>query len=182
MEERDAPPASDFNVIAPTRDQRRYFSSQSRIDFPHCFPQVLNVGDAAELSASYDSYGSNYVADLERRLKTAEASLQQSKPCPPMPPLYARAIRSIEKPFSPPHPEDSEFADIADSFRALSLGNAPPDPGFRGKSSAAMLVKAAVVVTSGGGTTAPQTCYRTPPATEPWTRPVCLPSFWGNAL
>ncbi|KAJ7915228.1 fungal-specific transcription factor domain-containing protein [Mycena leptocephala] len=137
---------------------------------------VLNVGDAAELSASYDSYGSNYVADLERRLKTAEASLQQSKPCPPMSPLYARAIRSIENPFSPPHPEDSEFADIADSFRALSLGNAPPDPGFRGKSSAAMLVKAAVVVTSGGGTTAPQTCYRTPPATEPWTRP------WGDDL
>ncbi|KAJ7906448.1 fungal-specific transcription factor domain-containing protein [Mycena leptocephala] len=137
---------------------------------------VRNVGDAAELSASYDSYGSNYVADLERRLKTAEASLQQSKPCPPMPPLYVRAIRSIEKPFSPPHPEDSEFADIADSFRALSLGNAPPDPGFRGKSSAAMLVKAAVVVTSGGGTTAPQTRYRTPPATEPWMRP------WGDDL
>ncbi|KAJ7915216.1 fungal-specific transcription factor domain-containing protein [Mycena leptocephala] len=142
MEERDAPPASDFNVIAPTRDQRR-------------------SGAAAE---------------------AAEASLQQSKPCPPMSPLYARAIRSIEKPFSPPHPEDSEFDDIADSFRALSLGNAPPDPGFRGKSSAAMLVKAAVVVTSGGGTTAPPTRYRTPPATEPWTRPSILSGRSSHAL
>ncbi|KAJ6523981.1 fungal-specific transcription factor domain-containing protein [Mycena capillaripes] len=36
--------------------------------------------------------------------------------------------------------------DIADSFRALSLDSSPLDPGFQGKSSAAMLVKAAVTV------------------------------------
>ncbi|KAJ6523987.1 hypothetical protein B0H19DRAFT_1200773 [Mycena capillaripes] len=35
---------------------------------------------------------------------------------------------------------------IADSFRTLSLDSSPLDPGFQGKSSAAMLVKAAVTV------------------------------------
>ncbi|KAJ6523985.1 fungal-specific transcription factor domain-containing protein [Mycena capillaripes] len=56
--------------------------------------------------------------------------------------------------------------DIADSFRTLSLDIPPVDPGFQGKSSAAMLVKAAVTVKPRRGNLASQ-IYRSQLAPKP---------------
>jgi hypothetical protein len=132
---------------------------------------VGHIYDVGELSDSYDT---DYVNELELRLKTAEESLRQMKNRPTIPPLHVTAIRAFAEPFTPPHPGDSEFADIADSFRALSLDSEPSDPGFQGKSSAAMLVKAAVAVKSGSEHPEPQIRYKAPLAPEPWMKPVCL--------
>ncbi|KAJ7707047.1 hypothetical protein B0H14DRAFT_3172756 [Mycena olivaceomarginata] len=60
--------------------------------------------------------------------------------CPRSNDPFTRGIRALANPFLPPHPDDSAFNDIADSFRALSLNS----PGFQGKSSPAMLVTIAV--------------------------------------
>ncbi|KAJ7486872.1 fungal-specific transcription factor domain-containing protein [Mycena latifolia] len=97
---------------------------------------------------SSDSYDNDYVQNLKLRLERAEAALRET-PRPGVSPVMGRAIRSLTRPFTLPHPDDSAFIDIADSFRALSLGGPCPDPGFQGKSSAAMLVKAAVEVRPG---------------------------------
>ncbi|KAF8194034.1 hypothetical protein K438DRAFT_1761590 [Mycena galopus ATCC 62051] len=100
-----------------------------------------------------------YAEALERRLETVEKylrRLQQRRS--PNPPLYARAIRNLVIPFSPPHPDDSGFIDLAESFRALSLDRAPQDPGYQGPSSPSFLVKAAVEVKRAGGHTSQVYC------------------------
>ncbi|KAJ7486889.1 fungal-specific transcription factor domain-containing protein [Mycena latifolia] len=122
--------------------------------------------DPAANRAVYDSepisdlYDNDYVENLKQRLEHAEAALAG-------PPLISRAIRSLTKPFTPPHPDDFGYIDIADSFRALSLEGPPPDPGFQGKSSAAMLVKAAVEVKPGQTSRSQIIDQNRPP--KPWT-------------
>ncbi|KAJ7458315.1 fungal-specific transcription factor domain-containing protein [Mycena galericulata] len=92
-----------------------------------------------------DSDGGDYIENLLGQLEVAETTLQQTLA---QEPAVIEHIHRLMKPFLPPHPDDSEFTDIAESFRALSLEGPPPDPGFQGKSSAAMLVRAAVSVKS----------------------------------
>jgi hypothetical protein len=120
------------------------------------------------------SYDNDYIEALKRRLQTVEASLRQlTHLARPQAPLFARAIRSTAKPLLPPDPEDSEFLNVLDSFRVLSIHSAPmPDPGFRGKSSAAMLVKAAVEVKAGGLQVKSQLNRRIPPAKPFYLKPV----------
>ncbi|KAJ7458299.1 fungal-specific transcription factor domain-containing protein [Mycena galericulata] len=88
-----------------------------------------------------DSDGDDYIENLRGRLDAVERTLHQTLAREP---TVIRHIHGLTNPISPPHPDDSEFNDIAESFRALSLEGPPPDPGFQGKSSAAMLVRAAV--------------------------------------
>ncbi|KAJ6550239.1 fungal-specific transcription factor domain-containing protein [Mycena capillaripes] len=90
-----------------------------------------------------DAYSSDYVKTLKSRLEMAEIALRQAQSRDSAD-TWSRGIAALVKPFPLPHPDDSGFIDIADTFRALSLDNATPDPGFQGKSSAAMLVKVAV--------------------------------------
>ncbi|KAF7341688.1 Zn(2)-C6 fungal-type domain-containing protein [Mycena sanguinolenta] len=98
---------------------------------------------------NFSESDSDLVNALQSRLETAEASLRQIQAV--LPPLFKKVIQSMDKPLAPPHPADSEFIDIVDSFKTLSLdSNSASDPGFQGKSSAAMLVKAAVEVKTGG--------------------------------
>jgi hypothetical protein len=120
------------------------------------------------------SYDNDYIEALKRRLQTVEASLRQlTHLARPQAPLFARVIQSTAKPLLPPDPEDSEFLDVLDSFRVLSIHSAPtPDPGFRGKSSAAMLVKAAVEVKAGGLHVKSQLNRRIPPAKPFYLKPV----------
>lgn len=132
---------------------------------------MRHIDDVDEL---LDSYDGDYVNDLKLRLRTVEASLQQIRNRQLASPGYARAIRAMTKPFSPPHPEDPEHFDIADSFRALSIDSAPSYPGFRGRSSAAMLVKAAVTLKSSGRTPEQQIRHTAPLGPEPWMKQVCL--------
>ncbi|KAJ6472358.1 fungal-specific transcription factor domain-containing protein [Mycena vitilis] len=94
-----------------------------------------------------DLLSNAYVDALNLRLERAAVSLQQSTPGHPV--LFLNAIRASAKAFSPPHVDDAGFIDIADSFQALSLEGPAVDPGFQGKSSAAMLVKAVVNAKSG---------------------------------
>ncbi|KAJ7745800.1 hypothetical protein DFH07DRAFT_963156 [Mycena maculata] len=82
------------------------------------------------------------IADLKMRLNFAEAALWEIQDRAPATNLK-QSIKGVLNPFSPPHPDDSDFNGIAESFHALSLDNAPQDPGFQGKSSAAMLVRVA---------------------------------------
>ncbi|KAJ7366071.1 fungal-specific transcription factor domain-containing protein [Mycena albidolilacea] len=108
-----------------------------------------------------------YVESLTVQFETAQTSLKRLEARRADPPLYARAVRNLVTPFTPPHPDDSGFIDLADSFGALSLDGAPPDPGFQGNSSAAMLVKAAVDVKTGGHLESHRR-HRMPPAPRPW--------------
>ncbi|KAJ7458327.1 fungal-specific transcription factor domain-containing protein [Mycena galericulata] len=98
----------------------------------------------------------DYIENLLERLEAAETKLRQTAPEPSMIPL----INRLTQPISPPHPDDTEFTDIAESFRALSLDSPPADPGFQGKSSAAMLVRAAVSAKSGGQPRQSHSFYR----------------------
>ncbi|KAJ7776359.1 fungal-specific transcription factor domain-containing protein [Mycena metata] len=105
-----------------------------------------------------DSNDAQYVEILKLRLEAAEARLARQEATQTG--LATRAIRSLAEPFPEAHPDDAGFLEIADSFQALSLDGVSRDPGFQGKSSAAMLVKAAVEVK-------PVNKPRTPP----WNRP-----------
>ncbi|KAF7368555.1 Zn(2)-C6 fungal-type domain-containing protein [Mycena venus] len=116
---------------------------------PAAIRNVANIHDGD--SDFPDTHRNEYAQALSRRLEIAETSLQHLKHHPSVqPPLFIRAIRAIAEPFSPPHPEDSDFADIVDSFKTLSLDSEAPGPGFQGQSSAAVLVKAVVEVKTGG--------------------------------
>ncbi|KAJ7453265.1 fungal-specific transcription factor domain-containing protein [Mycena galericulata] len=101
---------------------------------------VRNVSFQDSIQNS-DSDGDDYIESLRGRLDAVERTLHQTLAREP---TVIRHIHGLTHPISPPHPDDSEFNDIAESFRALSLEGPPPDPGFQGKSSAAMLVRAAV--------------------------------------
>ncbi|KAJ7033764.1 fungal-specific transcription factor domain-containing protein [Mycena alexandri] len=107
-----------------------------------------------DVDAVSDSNDAEYVEILKLRLGVAEAALTRQEAAQTG--LAFRAIRSLAQPFPPPHPDDAGFLEIADSFQALSLDGVSRDPGFQGKSSAAMLVKAAVEIK---------------PANKPWTPP-----------
>ncbi|KAJ7662628.1 fungal-specific transcription factor domain-containing protein [Mycena polygramma] len=123
---------------------------------------------AAHRSNLEEAYDSDYVVNLKLRLQEAEASLRELSYREP--PLFVKTIRGLVKPFAPSHPDDAAFLDIADSFRTLSIGSPVPDPGFQGKSSAAMLVTAVVTVRSGAETPEPRRGRhgnRTTP--KPWT-------------
>ncbi|KAJ7471632.1 fungal-specific transcription factor domain-containing protein [Mycena galericulata] len=119
-------------------------------------PAALRNQDSAQNSDLDD----DYIENLRARLEAAETTLRQTSP--QWGPSVTDHIHWLTKPSSPPHPDDSEFNDIAESFRALSLEGPPPDPGFHGKSSAAMLVRAAVSAKSGGQ---PRQLYR---GATPW--------------
>ncbi|KAJ7167929.1 fungal-specific transcription factor domain-containing protein [Mycena filopes] len=113
------------------------------------------VPHTEDLSNSEDE---DYVDALKLRLETAEAALKRQEEAQMG--LAIRAIRSMARPFPAPHPDDAAFLEIADSLQAISLDDQPRDPGFLGKSSAAMLVKAAVAVK---------------PPNKPWTPPQNRP-------
>ncbi|KAF7355872.1 Zn(2)-C6 fungal-type domain-containing protein [Mycena venus] len=120
----------------------------------------------------------DYVETLKQRLKAAEAALQNCQTGKSS--LVHRALQRLAKPFPAPHPEDDAFDDIADSFRTLSLDNAPADQGFQGKSSAAMLVKVAVSVRPNPASMEPicrgpkHTTAR-PWTAKPWQNPSVTP-------
>ncbi|KAF8197733.1 fungal-specific transcription factor domain-containing protein [Mycena galopus ATCC 62051] len=105
------------------------------------------------------SYTRAYVESLELRLKNAEEELRQ-----PGQHLVSGIIKRLIKPLTPPHPRDSGPHDIAASFQALFLDDPPPDPGFQGESSAAMMVKAAVAIKPDR----PATRGRRTSAPNPW--------------
>ncbi|KAJ6540838.1 fungal-specific transcription factor domain-containing protein [Mycena vulgaris] len=134
---------------------------------PATIRAVLPTEVRGQVSYSGDT---DYVERLKLRLVHAEALLKE----PVGTPLIDRAIGSLTKPFHPPHPDDSEFLDVAASFRALSLETPPPDPGFQGKSSAAMLVKVAVAAKPGR----PQSSYPNPSSPKKWT----LKPWEGNSV
>ncbi|KAF7342061.1 Zn(2)-C6 fungal-type domain-containing protein [Mycena venus] len=91
----------------------------------------------------------SYVQALEARVKAAEALLEKAKAeRSPGVQLISNAIHRLNSPFPTPHSDDLTFADIDESFRALSIDNTAAQ-GFQGKSSGAMLVKAAVDLRNG---------------------------------
>ncbi|KAJ6453248.1 fungal-specific transcription factor domain-containing protein [Mycena vitilis] len=106
-------------------------------------PAAMRGAAWSRVDGSWNTPGDDYVEDLKLRLESAEAAIQP--PAPGQPSMYIRAIRLIAKPFTPPHLDDAEFIEIADSFRTLSL-ESQHDPGFQGKFGAGMFVKAAVAV------------------------------------
>ncbi|KAJ7845859.1 hypothetical protein B0H14DRAFT_2773877, partial [Mycena olivaceomarginata] len=113
-----------------------------------------------------DSYEPGYIETLKRRLDIAELALQESKlHAPDQIDLFTRGIRALVNPFLLPHPDDSAFNDIADSFRALSLNS----PGFQGKSSPAMLVTIAVGIKPFQQPAESRVDGQTPSAPKPWT-------------
>ncbi|KAJ7692964.1 fungal-specific transcription factor domain-containing protein [Mycena olivaceomarginata] len=124
-----------------------------------------------------DSYEPGYIETLKRRLDIAELALQESElHAPDQTDLFTRGIRALVNPFLPPHPDDSAFNDIADSFRALSLNS----PGFQGKSSPAMLVTIAVGIKPFQQPAESRVDSQTPFAPKPWTlksRPRDSPHF-----
>ncbi|KAJ7840058.1 fungal-specific transcription factor domain-containing protein [Mycena olivaceomarginata] len=157
--------------------------NKSNLICTYAEPAAISMRNTAHIQNSPPaSYDNDYIEALKQRLQTVEASLRQlTHLARPQAPLFARVIRSTAKPLLPPDPEDSEFLDVLDSFRVLSIHSAPtPDPGFRGKSSAAMLVKAAVEVKAGGLQVKSQLNHRIPPAKpfylKPWQDHPTTPS------
>jgi hypothetical protein len=120
-----------------------------------------------------DSYEPGYIETLKRRLDIAELALQEAElHAPDQTDLFTRGIRALVNPFLPPHPDDSAFSDIADSFRALSLNS----PGFQGKSSPAMLVTIAAGIKPFQQRAESRVSSQTPPTPKPWTlKSVCHP-------
>ncbi|KAJ6566112.1 fungal-specific transcription factor domain-containing protein [Mycena capillaripes] len=156
-------------------------------------PRARPPRRAREPDPPLDSQYKDYIETLQQRLKIAEASLRQQHQLRP-PPLVTTAIKRLSRPFTAAHPEDSVFADIAESFRALSLDGVPADPGFQGKSSAAMLVKVAVSAKPGPASQRPQQRIDHPNAATPrpwtlksWESPSVTPHHdlifpWDNLL
>ncbi|KAF8191051.1 fungal-specific transcription factor domain-containing protein [Mycena galopus ATCC 62051] len=150
-----------------------------KLDFPCTYIEPAKIRHVAPSEhCSEDSlpqtYDSDFVKSLELRLETAAASLRQIQHHTLLRlSLSPKIIRSFAKPLAPPHPEDSDFLDVVDSFRTLSLQS---DPGFQGKSSAGMLVKAAVEAKIGEERFPPILRDPTPPAPDrPWERHLKAP-------
>ncbi|KAJ7752259.1 fungal-specific transcription factor domain-containing protein [Mycena maculata] len=101
-------------------------------------PAAIRIIPEIPQSQFLEVYEDDYIADLKMWLEAAEATLQQIKERGPS---TKNTIKRIMEPFEPPHPDDS---DLANTFGALSLENAPSNPGFQGKSSATALVRAVV--------------------------------------
>ncbi|KAF8193968.1 fungal-specific transcription factor domain-containing protein [Mycena galopus ATCC 62051] len=88
----------------------------------------------------------DHVARLKQRLNDAEAALGELERGETSKLIWIDpAVNWIANPFTP-HPDDAAFVDIVKSFQSLSLDSTHADPGFRGRSSTAMLVKAAMSV------------------------------------
>ncbi|KAJ7694466.1 fungal-specific transcription factor domain-containing protein [Mycena olivaceomarginata] len=123
----------------------------------------MRPNDPNDLTYSYEP---GYIETLKRRLDIAELALQEAElHAPDQADPFTRGIRALANPFLPPHPDDSAFNDIADSFRALSLNS----PGFQGKSSPAMLVTIAVGIKPFQQPAESRVYSQTPPAPKPWT-------------
>ncbi|KAJ6528906.1 fungal-specific transcription factor domain-containing protein [Mycena capillaripes] len=120
------------------------------------------IRTVADIQGYGGAYSRDYVEHLELRLKTAEDALQKLRA--PGQHLVSGALRGLIK-NTLPHPDDYGPHGIAASFQALSLDGPPPDPGFQGESSAAMLVKVAVAIKSGK----PSLTDEKSPAPKPWT-------------
>ncbi|KAJ7136887.1 fungal-specific transcription factor domain-containing protein [Mycena epipterygia] len=92
----------------------------------------------------------SYIEALEAQVKTLEALLDKARTEKnPGLQLIANAIHRLNSPPPAPHSDDSAFAEIDASFRALSINSYSIDQGFQGKSSGAMLIKAAVDLRDG---------------------------------
>ncbi|KAK7007914.1 Zn(2)-C6 fungal-type domain-containing protein [Favolaschia claudopus] len=109
----------------------------------------VNPAEVRKVASFYDDYSEEYVETLKTRISAAEAALSNLVPQAAIRPwIYARAMGSVQalaKPVPVPHLDDSEFVDIADSFKALSLNSSTVrDPGFQGKSSTGGMVKVIV--------------------------------------
>lgn len=103
------------------------------------------------------------------RLEAAEAALKEMRARAPA----TEGIKHLTEPFAPPHPEDSDFIDLADTFRTLSVERKLTDPGFQGKSSMAALVKVAVAKKPRVEGSRTMMYSRNPTASKPWAlRPV----------
>jgi hypothetical protein len=115
-------------------------------NFSHFLPlQARAPQSNRDKKLPFDPKDQELVKNLKQRLKSAEAALRQIKNGDTgNKSVIDLAINRLTRP-SHLHPGDTDFADITDSFRSLSL-SAPADQGFQGKSSAAMLVKLAVSV------------------------------------
>jgi hypothetical protein len=101
---------------------------------------------------------------LESRLKTVEALLEKTRSeKSPGVQLISNAIHRLNNPFPAPHLDDLTFADIDESFRALSIDDTAVQ-GFQGKSSGAMLVKAAVDLRKANKNGQDSTPFQIPPS------------------
>ncbi|KAJ7122397.1 fungal-specific transcription factor domain-containing protein [Mycena epipterygia] len=115
------------------------------------------------------------VKTLEARVKTLEALLEKQKTEKnPGLPLIRSVIQQLNSPL-PAHSDDSTFAEIDESFLALSVNNFSVSQGFQGKSSGAMLVKAAVDLRGGAKNIA--NVYEAPGHVQPATEGPPLPSY-----
>ncbi|KAJ7331310.1 hypothetical protein DFH08DRAFT_814626 [Mycena albidolilacea] len=85
------------------------------------------------------SYTQEYVRALELRFRNADKALLKLRES-----TQHIVSGSLIKYLDPPEPDDGGPHGIAASFQALALNGPPPDPGFQGESSSAMLAKAAV--------------------------------------
>ncbi|KAF8178105.1 fungal-specific transcription factor domain-containing protein [Mycena galopus ATCC 62051] len=107
-------------------------------------PSTATTRPANQGSENSQNLSRSYVQALEARVKAAEALLEKAKAeKSPGVQLISNAIHRLNSPFPMPHSDDLTFADIDESFRALSIDHTAAQ-GFQGKSSAAMLVKSAV--------------------------------------
>jgi hypothetical protein len=108
------------------------------------------------------SYTQEYVRALELRFRKADKALLKLRES-----TQHIVSGSLIKYLDPPEPDDGGPHGIAASFQALALNGQPPDPGFQGESSSAMLAKAAAAVKSGR----PSINDRRASAPKPWTLP-----------
>ncbi|KAJ7131189.1 fungal-specific transcription factor domain-containing protein [Mycena epipterygia] len=116
---------------------------------PRLVGAAASIPDVSVASTSTPSPSKSYIEALETRLKTVEAILEKKRnEKSPGVQLLSNAIAQLNSPYPPPHSDDLTFADIDESFRALSIDNTAAQ-GFQGKSSGAMLVKAAVDLKNG---------------------------------
>ncbi|KAJ6495231.1 hypothetical protein C8R45DRAFT_1133546 [Mycena sanguinolenta] len=161
------------NIYISRRNQGRceggdICSRCKKFDLPCTYGQPAQVQNVTRMwneDNLPDSYDSDFVKSLQSRLETAKGSLRQihDDHGSVRPPLFQTVIQSMNRPLSPPHPADSEFIDIVNSFNTLSLhSSSASDPGFRGKSSAAMLVKAAVEIKTGGEHSSSRSAFNAP--------------------
>ncbi|KAJ7136881.1 fungal-specific transcription factor domain-containing protein [Mycena epipterygia] len=115
----------------------------------------------------------SYIEALEARVKTLEALLEKPKTEKnPGLQLIRNAIQRLNSPLIAPHSDDSTFAEIDESFRALAINHFSDDQGFHGKSSGAMLVKAVVDLRDGAKNTATVSKASEPVKTRQATRPT----------
>ncbi|KAJ7905871.1 fungal-specific transcription factor domain-containing protein [Mycena leptocephala] len=122
------------------------------------------IRSIADIQDPGGPYSHDYVENLELQLRSAEEALLTLRE--PERHLVSGLLKGLKKPIAP-HPDDYDPLGIDASFQALSLDGPPPDPGFQGEFSDAMLAKVAVAVKS--GRRRPSTSDQKSPAPKPWT-------------